>query len=186
MADKMAQQIMRRAKKLRAIASIEVPRAAAKALNDTIKIVRTQVVRGVAKKAKIPNKHIRKKVFISRATARNQRSKLHAYAQPVSAVSVMRSATLIKNVRRGTNRRGVRVAGRQFNRAFINVHGASGRFQVYRRKGAEKYPLEVIKIPIQQAAEAEIKKYGGKAMQKNLRKKLLHELRFRTKKYTRQ
>jgi len=185
MADKLSKQIKRRAKKLNAIAKKEVPRAAAKALNDTIKIVRTKVVRGVAKRTKIQSKHIRKKVFISRATARKQISKLYAYAQPVSAVSLMRSATLLKNVRRGTNRRGVRVAGRQFNRAFINVHRASGRFQVYRREGLSRLPLEVVKIPLQREAEREMKAHSAKAMQTVLRKKLLHELRYRTKKYTR-
>lgn len=179
---KMERELLRRAKKLNALAKHETPRAAAKALNGAIAKARTQVVKNIAKTEKLPAKHIRKKIFIGKATPKKQKSKLTTYTSPVSVVSLLRSAVLLRHARRGTNRRGVRAAGRQFDGAFINVHRKTGRFHVYERKGEERMPIDTVKIYFDKTAEQVNKDISGKVMRDDFERILRHELEFRTNK----
>lgn len=180
---KLQRQIIRRAKKLKAIHQVEVPRAVSSALNKSAKKVVTPVVREVSKGAKVPQKHVRKRTFISRASSRKLRAKVSGYVYPIPLISVIKTKTILSKARRGTNRRGVRAAGRQYDGAFINVHRRSGRFQVFRRKTSRRYPLEVISIDVSKSFRASLEREAPRVMRQDFPKLLLHELKYRTNKY---
>ena len=175
--------IKRRAAKLKKIKRVEYPRAIAAALNKTGRAAKTPVIRKTAKAARVPQKHIRKRTFVSRATSRKQVTKITGYVRPLAVVKLLKTATLIKNVRRGTNRRGVRVAGRQYDGAFINV-APNGHFGVFRRKSKSRYPLESITITFDKTYEMHLQKESKEKMKTHFPRLVLHELRFRTRKYT--
>ncbi len=185
MAKSLEQQIKQRAKKLNQISKHEAPRASAAALNKTSRMIVPRVIRKVSTEKKVPQKILRKRTFVSRATPRKQRAKIYGYAQAVAAVSLLKTTQLLKHARRGTNRRGVRVAGQQYDGAFINVLRKSGRFQVLRRTTDGRYPLEVIKIPIEDSYERALSTISQQKMKTEFRRLLMHELDYRLNKYGR-
>lgn len=186
MAESIEKQIKRLARKLNNIAKRETPKAAASALNKTARLARTPTVKEVAKDTKVAAKHIRKRAYISRATPKKQRARIYGYARPVKAVMLLKRNEINKSeLWRGTNQRGVRVAGRQFNGAFVSVHRKSGNIQVFRRKTSRRMPLEVISIPISETFNDRLKANTRKKMKTDFRRILQSELKFRLNKYSR-
>ncbi|VUD48442.1 hypothetical protein TDB9533_01234 [Thalassocella blandensis] len=183
MTEPIERQIKRYQKKLNKIAGVETPRATASALNKTARSVIPKVVRYVSQETKVPQKFIRKKTFVSRATSRKQRAKIYGYAQAIPVVSLLKTKQLLKGARRGTNKRGVRVAGRQYDGAFINVLRKSGRFQVLKRLGKGRYPLEVIKIPIEKEYERALEFFSRQKMRDDFPLLLKRDLQYRYRKY---
>lgn len=168
-------------KKLKKISTVEIPRASSAALNKGMQRAKSRAVKGVAKQSSLPQKPIRKKVFIKKSTAKTLKTKLSFYKTDINAVSLLGPAQINKAIPRGTNSRGVRVAGRQFNHAFVNrVRNGP---QVLRRTSEYRYPLEVIKISIKKQVDDVVPKTVKRIAKSELPKLHRHELTQRLKKY---
>lgn len=179
----MAQQIKQLEKTLRQYANVEVPRATASALNKISPKVKNQLVKTTAKEVKVPGKFLKRQIFTSRAKSKSLSAYVKSYLRPVSAVRLLPTSTLLKARPRGTNRRGVRVAGQQFDGAFINLGSKSGRFYVLRRLGKGRYPIEVIAIKIDRSIDANQLPLAEKFMRADFVRLYKHELQYRIGKY---
>ncbi len=183
MAEDLRKQVKRLEIKLIKIGKNEVPKAASSALNSVAKKSRTRIASVVAKSKKIKVGLVRKKIFIRRSNPKSQRALITAYAQDIPAVSVLTSRTLLAKARRGTNRKGVRVAGKQIDGAFINVVRRSGRFHVLKRSGKSRYPIDVVKIPIANTVKRHSSKIVRAVHSRDFRRIYARELNFRLNKY---
>lgn len=123
-------------------------KAAVSALNRMVQKSKTHTVRAVSKQLKIPSKILKGQVSTRRANANSVSAAVKSFLRPISAARLLTPTALQNYKGTGNNRRGVKVAGQQFNSAFINAGKASGRFHVLKRVGLERYPLERITIKI--------------------------------------
>ena len=175
-----------------------IPAAHNSATNKITKRISTRAISGVSKSTKIKSSVIRKRVTISKSSINKPGAKLTFYKRAVQAVQLVGAGTLTAKSGSGTNRRGVRAAGRQFNGAFINVLRKNGRYQVLRRTGKRKSvtrtrngrrvqvsdeTLEVVKIPIEKAVDATVHKAAERVIDSDYQKLLTHEIRYRLSKY---
>jgi len=189
----LEQQAERHIRTLRAIRSIEVPRAEASALTKAARLTRTRVVRGVAKQLKLKQKTIRERTFTRRATARKLTATVRHYVRPVSAISQFTPAARARlRVGFGTNRSGVKVRGHPtFKSAFIargndnkvKNSRATGKKQVFRRKGRGRLPLEKIEFDIHDATVDVASRVAPRVMKNEFSRLLVADLRFRINKY---
>jgi hypothetical protein len=163
------------------LSNIELPRANARALNDSGARIKTRSVRGISAETNLKQKTIRDRYYIRRATAKKQRARLSVYTRDVSAISQFTPAKKARLVPgQGTNRRGVRVAKRQINHAFI-ARG-KGNLQVFRREGDARLPIEAIKFPIQRQATRITMRVAKRVMSSVYPTILERELKFRINK----
>jgi hypothetical protein len=176
-------QIKQLARKLGNIKRIEVPRANAAALNGIGRRSRTRIVSGVAKETRIPQKEIRRKTYLARATAKNQQAKLTGYARPVAAASLLSKGQRANKIGTGTNRRGVSARGYSWPGAFLQ-RGNNDNVHVFRRSGKDRYPIEVIKIDINKPFQRVMRVVPKRLMKSDYGRLLRHELDFRIRKYT--
>lgn len=190
MAQPLAKQIKSLERQLREHSEKEIPRAGASALNKTTGKVKTHLVRTISKDVKVPTKILNKQVFTSRATTKSLRAYVKSYLRPIAAARLLPFNTLVKNRARGTNRRGVRVAGQQFDGAFINVGMSSGRgsgkyskFYILRRQGKERYPLEQITIKIDETVMNNQLPIAQRFMREDFQRELIRQLTYRISKY---
>lgn len=190
MAQPLAKQIKGLERQLRAHSEKEIPRAGASALNKTTGKVRTHLMRTISKDVKVPTKILNKQVFTSRATTKSLRAYVKSYLRPIAAARLLPFNTLVKNRTRGTNRKGVRVAGQQFDGAFINVGLSSGRgtgkyskFYILRRIAKERYPLEQITIKIDETLMNNQLPIAQRFMRDDFQRELIRQLTFRISKY---
>lgn len=179
----LAKQIKGLERKLNEYAKVQVPRAAASALNKIVPKVRTGVVKTVTKEVKVPAKFLRKQVFAGRAKSNSLSAYVKSYLRPISLARLISPATLQKSRGRGTNRRGVRAAGQQFDGAFINVGKNNGRWYVLRRKGKSRYPVEVINVRIDGSITANQLPIADRFIKSDFARLYAHELKFRLTKY---
>lgn len=185
MAKSLASQINGLEKKLNNYAKVQVPRAAASALNKIVPKVRSGVAKTVTKEVKVPARFIRKQIFSSRAKSRSLSAYVKSYLRPISLARLISQATLQKRRGRGTNRRGVRAAGQQFDGAFINVGRKNGRWYVLRRLGKSRYPVEVINIKIDSSITANQLPIAKRFHRADFARIYAHELKYRLEKYGR-
>ncbi|WP_039913149.1 phage tail protein [Cellvibrio mixtus] len=190
MAQPLAKQIKSLERKLKDYSEKELPRASASALNKITGKVKTHLVRTVSKDVKVPTKILNKQVFTSRATTKSLRAYVKSYLRPIAAARLLPFNMLVKNRTRGTNRRGVRVAGQQFDGAFINVGMSSGRgtgkyskFYILRRLGKERYPLEQITIKIDETVMNNQLPIAQRFMREDFQRELIRQLTYRISKY---
>ncbi|MCR9260777.1 MAG: phage tail protein [Pseudomonadaceae bacterium] len=173
--------LARLGRKLRRISNVELPRANARALNDSGARVRTRSVRGISAETKLKQKAVRKRYYLKRATAKKQTVRLTVYTRDVSAISQFTPARRRKLVPgRGTNRRGVTVAGRQISSAFIAE--GKGNLQVFKRRGDRRLPIDSIKFPIQKPAVRITVRVAKRVMKSQYPRILERELKFRINK----
>lgn len=175
------QQISGLKSKLSSFKSIEVPRANASALNKTTAASKTRVVRGVAKAIQVPQKFVRKRMYVSRATARRQSSRLRAYYRGISVID-LKARDSGKGGWRTRKGRGVRAGKRRYSDAFI-AYGNNANKHVFRRKGDGRSPLEVVRIEIQKHVDVIAPKVAMREMKENFAKRLKHDLEWRLRKY---
>lgn len=174
--------LARLGRKLRRTSKVELPRANSRALNDSTNRVRTRTVRGISRETGLKSKTIRKRFYIRRASPKKQKARITVYTRDVSAISQFTPARLKKlQDGKGTNRRGVRVAGRQEDGAFVAT-GNAGNRQVFRRRTARRLPLESIKYPIQKEATRITRRVAVRVMKTQYPKILKRELVFRLNK----
>ena len=182
-AESMAMQIKRLEKKLKAIAEKENPRAVTAALNKMAKPLTTSVAKAVAQQEKIPVKVVRPRVVHHRATINRQATYIKSFARGINAARLLSDSRLNKSMGRGTSKKGVTVAGRNFKGAFINRVQRNGNVFVMTRRGKARYPVDVIRIPIDEALLSVQLPLARDRFRNTFEKFYLHELNFRLSKY---
>lgn len=186
MADPMAMQIKRLEKKLKAIAEKEIPRAVASALNKVAKPLTTTVAKAVADKERLPMKLLRPRVIHHKATANKNVTYIKSFARGINAARLLSNSVIEKRMGRGTNRKGVTVAGRQLPGAFINRVGRNGNVFVFERRFRnQRYPIDVKRIPIDEALLSVQLPLARDRFRTTFDKFYIHELNFRLSKYVR-
>lgn len=155
-------------KRLIKYAQKDIPAATRTAVNQTVKMAKTRVIKAVSKQAKVPPKQIRKKAVVKKAYGVSY-AKLVMNVQGVSLVNL--------NPRK--NKRGVRAYGRQFNGAFMGrIKAGDGvRYKhVLYRQTKERAPLWLPRIPIKIATKEVTPKIIRRVFKQEFRKKYLHEI----------
>ncbi|MEJ2445142.1 MAG: phage tail protein [Exilibacterium sp.] len=176
-------QIDRLNRYLKSLHHKAVPAAYASAMNKSLARIRTRLVRGVSKREKIPAKHIRKRVFIRRATARTLRGRLSIYVEDIPVISLLRDQTPTT----GRKRR-IRAAGRVYHNAFIRRPQKSkgrGKPHVFQRQSTARYPIAIQKIAIDKPVKAVTPVVIRRVMRHVHPRLLRHELRYRIDKHVR-
>ena len=184
-ADPIAKQIKALEKKLKAIAEKEVPRAAVTALNKTARPVVGAVAKAVAQKERLPASIVRKRVVFRKATFNARSAFVKSFTRGINAIRLLPDATIAKRMGKGTNKRGVTVRGRVMPGAFINRVRRNGNAFVFERRGKERFPIDVKRIPIDEALlEIQLPLARGR-FNDHFHKFYLHELQYRLSKYVR-
>lgn len=181
MADSLERQVFKLTQRLKKIAEQDVAQAASSALNKSAKRVETRIVSGVAKAENIPNKHIRKRVYIRKSSLRTQKAIVKLYRGDVPVISLLSKGVIANKMGTGTSRTGVTARGRKFPGAFIQTPG-SGSPQVFRRQSAARYPLEAIKIPISKTINAIALPIAQRVMANDYQEIYRQELNYRLQK----
>ena len=182
MADMLDKQIKSYIKKLRKIKGVEVPRANASALNKVSRTARARSVRGVSAETRVPQKLLRKRIFLNKATAKKQSAQIKNFVKPVSASGLLTKNQIDKKLGTGTNRRGVTAKGYKWQGAFIQ-RGKNENIHVFRRKGKKRLPIEVIKVPINASAQRVVPKVVRRLMKTDYPRLLKQDLKFRLSKF---
>lgn len=164
--------IRRLEKKLNRISSKETPRAYAAAINKTAKMIQTEVAREVAKANRIRVKDVKRRVFIRKANIKKSNAKISVYAKPINAVSTNYKVT----------RRGYSVAGERVPRSFF-AKGKSRRHQIFQRKGSARYPIDVVKIYINDDVQRLVMPIVERKMKTDFQRLLKHEFNARLRGY---
>lgn len=178
-------QIKSLIRKLRDIKRIEVPRANAAAINNVGKLSRTRIVAGVAKETRIPQKEIRRKSYLNRATARKPTARLTGYVKPISAVRLLTKGQVTNRIGTGTNKKGVKAKGYDWPGAFLQ-RGARGNVHVFKRSGSSRYPIKVVTVDVEKPFRRVMGVVPQRLMKSEYRRLLQHELQYRLTKYTKQ
>lgn len=179
----MAQQIKELQKKLKQYSDKEVPRAARSAINKIAAKAKTEIVRTVSTEVKVKSSILKKQVFVSRAKGAGIRAYIKSYLRPILAARLLTDSVLQNAMGKGTNKRGVKVSGQQFDGAFINRGSRDGRIYVLQRKGAGRYPLRKISIKIDGSMLANQLPIAKRFTEEQFQKELIRELQFRISKY---
>lgn len=183
MADKnLDRQIKSYIRKLRNISQIEVPRANAAAINGIAKRSRTRIIAGVSKQTRIPQKDIRRKTYLSRATARKPTAKLTGYVKPVSAVRLLTKNQVAKKIGTGTNKQGVKAKGYNWPGAFLQ-RGAGANVHVFQRSSSSRYPIRVVTVDVTKPFQNTLGVVPKRLMKSDYKRLLEQELKFRLSKY---
>jgi hypothetical protein len=167
------------AKKLYNLASVEGPRAVSSALNKTAALIQTQVVKEVAKEAKIPQKIIRKKAFIRRSTAKKQRTTISLYRTGVPLITLAGGKGAVQEPAPGW----ISVKGFFVQRGFINRVRKTGKNQVFQRKNRLRYPIDVVRVNIHQIVDASMPKHTAQKMRDDFPRLLKRDLEYRITRY---
>lgn len=183
MTDSLAMQIKRLEKKLKAIAEKEVPRAAVTALNKTARPIVGAVAKAVAQREKIPAKIIRKQVAFNKATFNSRSAYIRSFTRGISAIRLLSPGVIAKRMGTGTSKAGVRVGGRLLQGAFINRLRRNGNAFVFERRTSKRFPIDVKRIPIDEALLAVQLPIARGRFNDNFQKFYRHELQYRLSKY---
>lgn len=182
----MEMQLKRREKKLRAIAEKEVPRAVASALNKVAKPLTGSVAKAVAEREKLPLKVLRPRIIHHRATVNRRVTSIKSFARGINAIRLLSNSVISKRMARGTNRKGVTVVGRTLPGAFINRARRNGNAFVFERRFKnQRYPIDVKRIPIDEALLSVQLPLARDRFRNTFNKFYLHELNYRIGKYVR-
>lgn len=175
--------------KLEKIRASEIPAAHARALNRTATAGRTQVSREIANSIKLPQRKVRDRMFITRATTRKLRSKIRVYSRGIPAISLpgVRDKGRYKRGVRGRVGTGVSARrGHQFPGAWIAT-APDGSKQVFERTLPNIYTgqtaVDVIRIPVHQEAAKITPRILKTEMRTNYSRRYLAELEYRINKY---
>lgn len=195
MAVTIDQQIADLTQKLDSIKSVEVPRAAASALNKTAQAARTRTVRGIAKSIKVPQKHVRKRVYLGKARSQKLKSRIRTYYRGIALID-------LKPTDRGrggwkTRRgQGVKAGSHVYSDAFVamgrhskkHVFRRTGKTSMVDRKGSKSgsykyHHVEVVRIGLRRHVDVIAPKAAKRELQQNFPKRLRHDLAWRLSKY---
>lgn len=134
-----------------------------RAVRRSLQWARTRVIREVAESCGIqPQNLVRRRVRISVSNGTVVSGSMSILVNDIAAVKlrgVMDTGVQTGMVRTGS---GVRIPGRSFGRSYPDAFIAMGlgsNWQVFRRKGRSRLPIEAIKVPIRVQARAAIMKW---------------------------
>lgn len=182
------QQVAELTNKLNRIKSMEVPRAVSSALNKTAGVSKTRTVRGVAKSIGLPQKHVRKRVYIARSKPGTLRVRLRSYYRAVNAIFLpgIRDTGKYKKGHRGRVGSGVKARGGwHWEEAFI-AKGKGGKKSVFyrtQRNAGAKDTLKAIRIDIEKEVNAIAPKAAERELRQNFPMRLKRDLAYRLQKY---
>ena len=177
--------VRRAVKNLRKISRNIVPESEISALNKAQRRIATVGVKGTAGDAKLPQKVIRGRLKAYRASKRKKYASTYIFRRDVSA----------SGLNPKQNRRGIKAGKHSFSGAFL-ADGSKGvgkyrnkRFQqtrltkqqVLKRQGNNRYPLDVVKVPIASSATRNFQKAARQVMTKEYSGLFRHELNRRIK-----
>ncbi|MEY8247309.1 MAG: phage tail protein [Bermanella sp.] len=159
-------------RRLKKYVNKDIPAATRTATNKAMSLAKTRLIRGVAKEAKVRPGAVRKRVKMIRASAKG----------PAKFVISRRGVSIIDLGAR-QNKRGVRAAGRQFDRAFIGTvqGGGRGYKQVLYRQGAARLPLWLPRIPIKMAVTRITPKVVARVFNGHFERLYQHEIKRRSR-----
>ena len=156
----------------------------ARALNLVTKKSKSKLAKSVSADVKIKQSILKKQVFTGRATSSSLLAYVRSYLRPIAASRLL-SPSQLQKAPRGTNRKGVRVAGKQFDGAFINRGRKDRKHHVLMRKGRARYPLKRISIKISDSVSAHQLPIAENMLRQDFVRLYEHELNYRTSKYAR-
>ena len=150
-----------------------VPQAMARTINNVAAKVMVRAVIDTSKKVDVPKRLIKGRVRLERAKS----NRLCAF------IKVNRGNLPV--IRKGENKGQLKVGNRFFQRAFIQTL-QNGRTQVMQRQGKDRYPIDVVKIPLKipltEAFYSEVKRAYEKDMPMELRNQLIRQMQIVVKK----
>jgi len=160
---------------------------AKKALSDIDKKAVPQVmVRAVidtSKKVDVPKRFIKGRAKLERAKPRRLSAFVKVNRGNLPVIRLIKGDG--RFVLRGENKGQLKVGNRFFQRAFIQKL-QNGRTQVMQRQGKDRYPIDVVKIPLKipltEAFHAEVKRAYEKEMPMELRNQLIRQIQIVVKK----
>ncbi len=167
---------------LNGISKTAVPRASAQAVNRVAGRAVSRSVRVVAKDTRVPQKLVRQRARIRKATSRKPRALIRVNRGNLPAIKL--GVASVKLSRRKRDKYGVRsvlAVGRfRFPGAFIQQL-KNGRWHILRRTTKSRYPIEVVSIPLAvpltDAFRQELPRIVDSDMPKELRASLKNQLR---------
>lgn len=183
MADTLDRDVRKLARKLSDISQTAVPKADYAALRKTSSRIKTRVVKDVAGDVKVPQKHIRKRLYTKVKVTRDyRRGRITGYRRDIPVISLGIVQTAM-NRRTGANT--LKIGGKSYPGAFINRIRSSGQWQVMKRKGSKRYPIEVLTVKIAPSVDRHLPRRSREIMQGQYPKLLKHELTYRLNRYAR-
>ena len=159
-----------------------VPQAIARTINNIAAKVMVRAVIDTSKKVDVPKRFIKGRVRLERAKS----NRLSAFIKVNRGnLPVIRFKGNGRFVRRGENKGQLKVGNRFYQRAFIQML-KNGRVQVMQRQGKDRYPIDVVKIPLKipltEAFHAEVKRAYENEMPIELRNQLIRQMQIVLKK----
>lgn len=126
------------------LAQKRLPRATATAINRIAKQAMRKSTRSVAKEVKVPTKLVRSRARLrQKATVRKLMAQISVNRGNLPLYRLVSDANRPVRVRKGQ----IRIGQHSVQRGFIQ-RLKNGRTQVMQRKGRERYPIDVEKIPL--------------------------------------
>lgn len=157
--------------------------AASRSLNRGIRKARTMALRGAAKELRIPQKAIRERTFLRKATRRKLRSEIVVYSRPINPAKFSQT----RQTKTGVST----VGGRSWPGAFLPgansavrkrfaTLGAVGaaRSVVFERRGRRRLPLDTHKIAIVEEVRAAVRRETSSAGREEFLRRLPLEVDF--------
>lgn len=183
MADGLDRDVKYLARKLSDISQNAVTKADYAALKKTAARIKTQAVREVAAEVNIPQKHIRKRMFIRVKINRNHRQgRITGYRRDIPLI---RLGTAQVALNQGGGGKILKIGSKSYPGAFVNRIRKTGDWQVMQRIGKKRYPVKVLKIDIARAVDRSLPRKSRQLMSSEYPKLLKHELNYRLSRYAR-
>ncbi|EBU8701244.1 phage tail protein [Salmonella enterica] len=140
---------------LGSISNTAVPKAFAMAINRVAATAISTVAREVATQTKVPQKRVKERVKIKKATAKETRARVTVNRGDFPVIKLGSARMVLSRRRRKKGRRlktqwsgsVLTIGKRRFHRAFIQQL-KNGRWHVMQREGKGRYPIDVVKIPM--------------------------------------
>ena len=179
MAQKIDRQFAELDAALEAYIQKKMPAAVVSALNKAAPLAKTRTIRGTAKRTKLPQKLIHKRVYNRKASIKTLKAQIRAYVQGVSAIQ-LKTRDTAKGGWKNRKGKGVTAKGRRWGNAFI-ANTPKGKPHVFQRKGSARLPIEVVRIDIADDVQAVAPKAATRIMQQRFPGLLQHEILRRLK-----
>lgn len=160
-----------------------VPQAMARTINNIAAKVMVRSVIETSKKVDVPKRLIKGRAKLERAKPRRLSAFIHVNRGNLPVIRLVTGGG--RFVRRGENKGQLKIGNRLYPRAFIQKL-KSGRVQVLQRQGKDRYPIDVVKIPLKtpltESFNAEVKRAYEKDVTQELRSQLIRQIQIVVKK----
>lgn len=160
-----------------------VPQAMARTINNVAAKVMVRAVIDTSKKVDVPKRLIKGRVRLERAKSNRLCAFIKVNRGNLPVIRMVKGNG--RFIRTGENKGQLKVGNRFFQRAFIQTL-QNGRTQVMQRQGKDRYPIDVVKIPLKipltEAFYSEVKRAYEKDMPMELRNQLIRQMQIVVKK----